>query len=203
MSLAEILRSPQHKNKRFSLSSFDLEHKQKIGYSEWDLVVYQAHTKSDPEVFLFGLFEKDILLTAVIGKFFMLDGAKTFTIKDVFTPTGYRMKGYVTALYSFLIKDMKLRLLSDVEQTPSGEKLWKSIRKIFPVKIYDKATRKVLEPTDVSDDEIYTYDESKNRYLFIVESWLTEGMLEIPTVSGDILKKYQFYTHPSKYGAYA
>lgn len=202
MKLSEILRVPQHNNKRYNISSFDLKNKEKMGHSEGSLVIYRMTNMTDRNLILYGLYDKNILLSSIIGVFFSLDGMNTFAIKDAFTPIEYQKKGYATALYSYLVKYLNLKLLSDAEQTPNGERLWNSIRKVLPVKIYDTATRKIVDPGNVPDKEIYTFDADKNRYLFIVESWLLEDIVGIPRIHEGLLEKYLFYTHSSNQGKY-
>jgi len=201
--LKEILRVPQHKGKKFSLSSFDLENKERTGYSEGKLIVYKAFSHDDPRVILFGIFDNESLISSVVGYFDTFNGKKYFVVLDAYTHKDFRQKGYATALYSFLIMTLRLKLVSDTEQTPSGEKLWTSIRKVFPAKVYDSNTKKILPPGSVSDEEVYTTDETKNRYRFIIESESPIDGIGIPRIGEGIIKKHQFYTHPSKHGAYA
>ncbi|MGI0077545.1 MAG: hypothetical protein ACREAU_09130 [Nitrosopumilaceae archaeon] len=206
MTLNEILRIPQHKGKRYSLNSFDLKNKECVGHTEGRLQICKAHAIDDNNVILYGLFDaKNILLSSIMGVFFSLDGTSTFAVKDALTPVAQQKKGYATSLYVFLVKDLNIRLLSDVEQTPQGESLWRSIQKVVPVKIYDTATKKILQSNAINDEEIYTLDKEQNRYLFITENWLSEGMIELQKqthISGEILARHIIYTHSAVKGEY-
>ncbi|MGI0076816.1 MAG: hypothetical protein ACREAU_05355, partial [Nitrosopumilaceae archaeon] len=125
MKVNEILRIPQHTSKRYNPDSFNLENKECVGHTEGKLKVCKAFAIDDNYTILYGLFDaQNMLLSGIIGKFFLLDGMNTFAVKDALTPAPLQKKGYATSLYVFLVKDLNIRLLSDVEQTPQGESLW-------------------------------------------------------------------------------
>lgn len=189
------------KNTKPHYNITDFDKKTIIGYSEGNTLLVQSKSYKDQRVILIGLYNKEELLSSIMGYFFEFNDIEYFKILDVFTPIEFRNQGYATSLYTTLVRKYHFKLMSDNEQTNDGKRLWVGISKILNVRVLDAMTNTIITKDMVSDEDIY-FNES-NRYLLIAEHISTGiDQIGISSIGDGILENRKFYTHPNNIGLY-
>ena len=199
--LSEIVTVPSHTYKRFQLSDFDLKNSTRIGYSEGDTVIIKALAFNSDE-YIYALYSSQRqFLSGVVGRDVMHNGYHYFMIEDVYTPVDKRMQGYASALYKSLVKKYNIKLISDIEQTIYGKKLWASIGKVLDIKVWDSSTNRIIPRNQISDDDIYI--NHPDRYQLLAEH-IPRGveLMEPRATKASVLLGYQVYTHKDNIGLY-
>jgi hypothetical protein len=111
----------------------------------------------------------------------------------------YRNQGYASKLCEYLFNTLKFNIVSDVELTNDGIKIFKTLRKQYKdlVKLYDTESGDILEYDDIPETKIYINGSNSskisNKYRLILTRYIPTKLDEsigIPSfIEDEILKE--------------
>lgn len=200
MKLSEIYKIGKQAADNINLNDFDLTNIKVVALSENPLRIVKVLCRSNPAVILYGIQDIDNqLLCYIIGRNRIVYGVKYFVIGGTWTIPTKRKQGLMTSLYTGLVKNLHLKLLSDRSMSDGAIQLWKSIQRLYTVRVLDVKNNKILNKSDISDDELFHDDESIDDYRLILEYIETSP---IPNIGNMIIYEHQIFTHPNNIGKY-
>lgn len=197
MKLHEILNIPMQNSNRIPDGEFDLSNKIQVCTSE-NYPVFKTISKSNQNLMMYILANKQDttkIISYIIGLNVKLDNKIYFQIEDAKTYNEYQNKGFMSALYLALLNKLNIPIISDSQQSPPMKKLWGKSKLVL-----DVSNLKILNRSDVPEDEIYTNIQDKQiyaRYRLIYENTFIS-----PLANSNILLDYENCTHPDNIGKY-
>lgn len=201
MTLVEILRI--NSTSGINSDAFDYENATIVGDFErndiWNI------KSTEPGTEMFAIKQNNNIVSYIVGHFWDDKGQRYFVLADAQTQPAHQKQGLVTSLYMFFIKKKNIKIISDKEQTPQGEQLWRSLARQFSdrIKIMDTSTKQTFSLEEIPLDMVYVNGSKDSpesqRYRLVLEDLLDCG---IPHVGYDIVKENVIYTDPNKYGIF-
>lgn len=103
----------------------------------------------------------------VIGRLSLEKGLLGWAVSDVSVFEEYRGQRIGLALYGLALDTLKLRLVSDIHQTPSGQKMWRAITSIpgTKVEVIFSANESIFNPKNLTEKGRKIWDGMKIKKL--------------------------------------
>jgi len=178
----------------FSLSQFDLAKAKQVSVSEGGIPILRIPTIDRSALLMFALKVDDSLISQLVGEFHKIFGEEYFIIGRSWTNLEFQGRGYMTALYSLLVRNLKIKILSDKEQSPAAIRLWKTLAARHKVKVLVVRTGEKINLKDFSDG-VYTDSELDADNFRLV-------LFVISDVGKGIIDEYVKYTHRDNLGKF-
>lgn len=203
MKLNEILLVNDQLKKPFQLSDIDQNTGQQIGTSE-NIPLWKYQTIKHDKQIVYALKINDELVTFIVGVPRQYD-KPYFQVQQVWTDPAHRGKGYAPALYVTLIRKFHLALISDVEQTVGGKKVWDKLRTMVNVRVFDDKTRQFVD--NITDKKLYSFKRyrliAEHEEIFGNEGWLEQHGKYVDETSFEwyiptILRDHEIFTHKNE-----
>ena len=189
MKLTEITKIVQQPSPGFSFDDFNIV--KQIGTAE-NIPLFRLEHKKDTEYQGYALQKDGQFVSAMVGRWGTLDG-DAFFIERTYTVPSERNKGLITSLYQALYRKYKIRLISDIKQSPETISVWKKLAGVLPVKVIDTENKKILSLKDVSDEQLY---DPELGLRLVLERFIPDPTFcIIPEPTDGILEDYINYTH--------
>lgn len=197
MKLEEIYTTGTQTRSVIDPTKFDMNNAEVVALAEAPFKIVKAFTTLDSSVVLYGVISDDgALICSTVGRLATVFGKQYFIIGGTWTAETHRRKGIATMLYTTLVKRLKLRLMSDREQSPEMFQVWNKLRSQHLASVISTHTGDVV---DVSDNQLFQDTDSlEDNFRFVMESPHTG----IPDVGTGVIYEHQIYTYPSKQGMY-
>jgi len=196
MKLTEITKITQQTIPGFNLDDFDIG--KQFGTAE-NIPIVKLTPKNKSDLEGYALYQDDKIIGCIIGRREIIRG-ELFVIQRTYVIPTERNKGYITSLYKALYSKYKLKLVSDVDQSPETISVWKKLMKELPVKVLDVKKKKILDLKDVPKDQLYDKELGLRLILEQIDSCCLM-FLCIPERS-ELLADNVNYTHPINEGMY-
>lgn len=171
MKLSEIERFP--KTGEPAWDQFPPENREFLFFGCGKYKIYRNFNIHRDAIVMYTLQDGDLIVAYAMGEYI----GKVYHVKLARTIDGYQRKGLMTTLYVNLLKNLNIKIASDVSQTEGGWRLWQYLRTQRVVTIYDTITHETI-PDDgtIPDNVLFTDSPSVGpRFYFIAEIYLGEN----------------------------
>ena len=206
MKLAEIyLNSSEQQTSGFSIEDLDITNVIWVTRAE-NLQVFEIHPPKFKVYTIYAVKKDDKFVCFLWGVYHTILGTKYFMVDRLWTEPEYRKQGIASALYAALYEKLKIKLMSDNEQSPNAKKIWDRIRSIIPTKILDLQTGEKFDHQQVPDNVLYNTNrdgQDTKRYVIVTErepTILDEVWDKTRNKKDCMLGDYYTFTHPDVKG---
>jgi hypothetical protein len=196
MKLIEITKIIHQESPGFNFKDFEVG--EQIGTAE-NIPIMKLIPKNNSDLEGYALYKDDKIIGCILGRRETIRG-ELFVIQRTYIIPSERNKGHITSLYKALYSKYKLKLVSDVEQSPETISVWKKLMKELPVKVLDVKKKKILDLKDVPKNQLYDKELGLRLILEQIDSRCLM-FLSIPERS-ELLTDNIIYTHPLNEGKY-
>lgn len=199
MKLSEIYRTGPQATSNIPLNAFDLNNLKQVATGEGGIPIVMTHAIDSKQLLLYGITLNNKLICYIAGELHNINGVEYFIIGGSWADIQYRKRGYMTSLYTTIIKILKVKILSDQKLSDDAIDLWNSISKNHNVQVLDIKNNKILPRNQVPDNKIFqNQNPNLDDYRLILE-YITPT---IPPIGSGILHDYLVYTHLNNIGLY-
>ena len=152
--------------------------------------IYRGIVKGYPELYCLEIRDGDKSPAFLVYRVIMLYGVKYANVLRVWVDQSATRQGWASRLYTFITKELRFPVLSDEEQTPESEMMYRSfIKKRNNPTILDIKTGETFDAKTFDLEKVYTNGHEPTDYRIVLNE---RALTMIEDLPGELREQLQY-----------